>query len=132
MRCILGYIDAHTHTYFRGPEDLKAMVDAGIEGVVVCSFFPAKPSGQSTFIDLFEWLVTAESQRLRGCRIKPYVAVGVHPATVSKVAYHDVLRRMGELIKEGLAYAVGEVGLEEASAGEEEVFKTMISLASAQ
>ena len=34
---MLRFIDSHTHTYLRGPEDLELMSVSGVEGVIICS-----------------------------------------------------------------------------------------------
>jgi predicted metal-dependent TIM-barrel fold hydrolase len=60
----MPFIDAHTHSYLRGPEDLESMALSGVEALVVCAFLPVQPSDSSGLIDLFRWLDTVERARL--------------------------------------------------------------------
>ena len=59
----MRYIDAHTHSHLRGTEDLQAMAQAGVEGVVVCAYLPVRPSHPAGVEDLWRWLVTGGNAR---------------------------------------------------------------------
>ena len=79
---MVRYIDSHTHCYLRGPEDLKSMSSAGIDGVVVCSYFPVKPTGTSTLVDLHRWIEEVELPRLKSFGMVGKAALGIHPRSI--------------------------------------------------
>ncbi|MEM2889885.1 MAG: TatD family hydrolase [Candidatus Hadarchaeum sp.] len=125
----MRFIDSHTHIYLRSFQDIETMSAAGIEGVVVCSYFPVKPTGPNTLVDLHRWLTEVEPQRLEKCGISALVAVGIHPRSIPSTGVRDVLDHISSLFDSGKALALGEVGLETASSEEEKVLLRQISLA---
>jgi len=125
----LRFIDSHTHTYLRGPEDLELMSVSGVEGVIICSFFPVQPSGFSTLHDLFRWLVEEEPMRLSSYGISSRVAVGIHPRSIPEADLKAVLDHILALFDNEKVSALGEVGLETGSQEEEYVLTQQIRIA---
>lgn len=125
----MRFIDSHTHIYLRGSQDVEAMSVAGVEGVIVCSYFPVKPTGPATLIDLHRWLTEVEPERLKKYGISTLVAVGIHPRSIPSTGVQEVLNHMSSLFNSGKALALGEVGLETASSEEEKVLIKQVSLA---
>ncbi len=125
----MRFIDSHTHTYLRGPEDLELMSVSGIEGVIVCSFFPVRPSGFSTMRDLFRWVIEEEPSRLGSYGISSRVAVGIHPRSIPEEETKAVLDHILALFDNEKASALGEVGLETGSKEEEHVLTQQIRIA---
>ncbi|MEM3420745.1 MAG: TatD family hydrolase [Candidatus Hadarchaeum sp.] len=125
----MRFVDSHTHIYLRSFQDIETMSAAGIEGVVVCSYFPVKPIGPSTLVDLHRWLTELEPERLKKCGISALVAVGIHPRSIPSTGVREVLDHISSLFDSGKALALGEVGLETASNEEEKVLLRQISLA---
>lgn len=126
MKCI----DSHTHTYFRGPEDLELMSVSGVEGVVLCSYFPVQPTGSSTVHDFFKWLMEEETARLASCGIDFRVAVGIHPRFIPKYELDQAIERVLAIFDNGIANALGEVGLETGSEEEVDVLVRQLRIAS--
>lgn len=126
---VLRFIDSHTHTYLRGPEDLELMSVSGIEGVVICSFFPVRPSGFSTMRDLFRWVIEEEPFRLSSYGISSRVAVGIHPRSIPEEDVKAVIDHILALFDNEKASALGEVGLETGSQEEEYVLTQQIRIA---
>jgi predicted metal-dependent TIM-barrel fold hydrolase len=125
----MRFIDSHTHTYFRSFEDLKQMSSAGVEGLVVCSYFPVRPTGPSTLIDLYRWVIEGELARLNSCGIVGKAAVGIHPRSIPASDVDAVLSHVENLFETGQASVLGEVGLEVANELEVEVLARQIRLA---
>lgn len=117
----MRFIDSHTHIYFRSFEDLKLMSSAGVEGVVMCSYFPVKPTSSATLIDLYRWMIEEELVRLDSCDMAGKVAVGIHPRSIPTSNVDNVLGYIETLFETGQAFVLGEVGLEIANEEEEEV-----------
>ncbi len=127
----MRYIDTHTHSYLRSTADLAAMSSAGVEGVAVCSYFPVRPTGPSTLVDLHRWIVDDEMKRLQSCGLSGKAAVGVHPRSIPSSGVDEVLQHMEGLFDSGAASALGEVGLETASREEEGVLMRQVAMAQA-
>ena len=125
----MRFIDSHTHAYLRGAEDLELMSLAGVEGLVLCSYFPVMPSGPSTLIDLYKWLIRDEGTRLAKYGMKSWSAIGIHPRSIPEKGVDEVLAHMRVLFSGGKASALGEVGLETGSAEEVEVLTKQLRLA---
>ncbi|MGC8817151.1 MAG: TatD family hydrolase [Candidatus Hadarchaeum sp.] len=125
----MSFIDSHTHIYLRGAQDLEAMSAAGVEGVVICSYFPVKPTGPTTLIDLHRWLAEGESERLKNYGITAFLAVGIHPRCIPSTGVNQVLEHLASFFESGRAMALGEVGLETASEEEAKVLVKQIELA---
>ena len=127
----MPFIDSHTHTFLRGPEDLEAMAIAGIEAVAVCAFLPVTPSGPSTLLDHFRWLDEVERARLAEQGLAMRLAVGVHPRCIPDTGLEIVLAKVEVLLASRAAVALGEVGLETGSEREREVLAAQLRLAKA-
>jgi predicted metal-dependent TIM-barrel fold hydrolase len=123
------YIDSHTHSYLRSSEDIELMSLAGIEGVVVCSYFPVGPSGPATLIDLFKWISEEEPERLSAHGMSMRATVGIHPRSIPESGVKQVLDHIFALFDNELAYGLGEVGLESKSKAEENVFRQQLRIA---
>ncbi len=123
------YIDSHTHTYLRSAEDIELMSLAGIEGVVVCSYYPIFPSGPTTLIDLFKWISEGEPERLSTYGMSMRATVGIHPRSIPESGLKQVLDHMLALFDNELAYGLGEVGIESNSKTEDKVFRQQLRIA---
>lgn len=125
MKCI----DAHTHTYFRSTDDLELMSVSGVEGVVLCSYFPIQPTGASTVFDLFKWLSEEETARLASYGIDFRIAVGIHPRSIPKYELDLALERVLAIFDNEIANGLGEVGLETGSEEEVDVLVRQLRIA---
>lgn len=121
MRCF----DTHIHSEGRSAEDLAFMSKNGIKKAVTCAFYPIEPFYQETLIDLFRKLLSFEKERGNNAGMDLYAAIGVHPRCIPP-SYDKVLEFM-EQDAESIAF--GEIGLEDASEKEAEVFTKQLRLA---
>jgi hypothetical protein len=126
---VAAYIDSHTHLYLRGAEDLLAMAQAGVRAAAICAYLPVRPSGSSTLLDLFRWLVEQEPARFESCGLRALPAVGIHPRCLPESGLEEVLESVDRLLASRAAVALGEVGLDIASAREKEVFAAQLNVA---
>lgn len=126
----MTFIDAHTHTFLRGPEDLARMAHAGVRAAAVCAFLPVAPSGAASLLDLLTWLDTVERARLDRAGIAMQLAAGIHPRSIPPEADIDrVLGAVRSMVETGRAAAIGEIGLETGSGDERALFLRQICLA---
>jgi hypothetical protein len=125
----MHFIDSHTHLYLRSSEDLELMALAGVEGAVLCSYYPIKPSSPSTLIDLYRWLIEEEPERLSKFGLSTWVAVGVHPRSIPNEGIKKVLDHLLMLFNNKQASALGEVGLEVGGKEEEKILVQQMQIA---
>ena len=126
------FIDAHTHTFLRGPEDLALMGSSGTACALVCAFLPVRPTCAGTLLDLFSWLDTVERERLEKRGVRELLAVGIHPRCLPPVRETAaVLERAAAMAEEGRACAIGEIGLEQGTQEERSVLLEQLRLAAA-
>ncbi|RLI79848.1 deoxyribonuclease [Archaeoglobales archaeon] len=120
MKCF----DTHIHSEGRSVEDLTAMANEGIKAAITCAFYPIKPMFQETLIDLFRKLIDFEKYRGKKTGMEIHTAIGIHPRCIPPT-YTKVLEMM-----EGMdSTAFGEIGLEDATQEEIEVFESQLKLA---
>ena len=108
-------IDSHTHLFIAGYLALSKMAKAGYNGVIQCAFIPVRPTGSSTFKDLFNWIIYAEEERCGKVGLKSYPAIGIHPRCMPLSEYERCLSTVEEYLGLEKVRALGEVGLEEGS-----------------
>jgi len=125
MKCI----DPHTHTYFRGPEDLELMSVSGVEGVVLCSYFPVQPTGASTVFDFFKFLAEEETARLASYGIDFRLAMGIHPRFIPKYELDLAVEHVLAIFDNDLANILGEVGLDTGSEEEVDILVKQLHIA---
>lgn len=130
MTAAMKFIDAHTHTFLRGPEDLERMGNAGTVCAVVCAFLPVQPTCAGTLLDLFAWLDTVERERLEKRGIREILAVGIHPRCIPPAPdTAPVIERVKAMLQSGRAGAVGEIGLEKGTDAERGILLEQLRLA---
>ena len=118
----MGFIDAHTHSHLRGTEDLQAMAQAGVGGLVVCAYLPVRLSHPAAVEDLWRWLTTVAGLAAR-------VAVGIHPRCIPDHGIEGLLDTLARLLQSGAAAAIGEIGLEAGTAVEHDLLERQLHLA---
>lgn len=77
----------------------------------------------------FEDLVGRQSDRLWSLGIRPFVALGIHPARIPWLGVEQVLDAIPRLAVGGRVVAIGEIGLEAGGEREEQVFVRQLELA---
>jgi uncharacterized protein len=125
----VSFIDAHTHSHLRGTEDLQAMAQAGVGGLVVCAYLPVRLSHPTAVEDLWRWLLTAETKRLEGAGLAARVAVGIHPRCIPDQGIDGLLDSLARVLGSGAAAAVGEIGLEANTPVEHDLLERQLRLA---
>lgn len=104
------------------------MADFGLRGALV----PARDAVCSSAKDLvahFEELIHTQAVRLEGMGIRAWAALGIHPARIPWHGLDEVLDAIPRLAVNGRLVAVGEVGLWEGGAREEQVLERQLDLA---
>ncbi len=121
-------IDAHIHADTRPYEDFEKMVVAGVEKAISCAHDPLRMSSSDVVLDHINRIMESDTKRAANNGLKLFTAIGVHPRSISP-DYIIVLDKLPELLDNENVVAIGEIGLENASDLEIEVFKKQLRLA---
>ncbi|MEG9194656.1 MAG: TatD family hydrolase [Candidatus Methanoglobus sp.] len=119
--------DPHVHTAGLGLSDLFKLRESGVTEICSLSFYPVRPLFPQTLIDEFRRLEEFENFRCSLASIKMFPAVGIHPRCIPPDH-----RTVIEHLEANDWIAFGEIGLENASDIEREVFRAQIEIAIAK
>jgi predicted metal-dependent TIM-barrel fold hydrolase len=128
VRDVTPFFDAHLHADGLSDEDLRSMACFGLKGALI----PARDAVCPTARDLvahFEELIHIESRRLGRLGIRAYAALGINPARIPWHGLEEVLAAIPRLAGAGRLVAIGEIGLAQGGAREEQVFERQLELA---
>lgn len=113
--------DAHMHADSRPVEDFMQMNMAGVKAIVTCAYDPLRMKRSNVTLEHFDRIVYDEPKRIQKHNIKVYAAVGVHPRAIPD-DYENVIDKLPSYMNEDHVIAVGEIGLDEITPKQEEVF----------
>lgn len=121
-------IDAHIHADTRPYEDFRLMAITGVESAITCAHDPLKMSTSAVVLDHFNRILDNDSKRALDNGLKLYNAIGIHPRSISS-DFMVVFDELPSFLKREEVIAIGEIGLETASANEKDVFIKQLELA---
>lgn len=123
-----AYFDAHLHADGLSNQDLESMALFGLKAALV----PARDAvcdSVKDYVAHFEGLLHLQARRLERSGIRPYAALGVHPARIPWHGLEEILAVIPRLADKGRLVAVGEIGLDKGGPREEQVFERQLQLA---
>ena len=122
------FVDLHLHADGIPAQDLSTLAYFGLKAAVTC----ARDAGAGSSAELLRhWdrLVQIETQRLKAAGIRPMVALALHPARIPWHGVDDLLHRLPHYFDDPRVVALGELGLQEGTAREEEIFSRQLAIA---
>ncbi len=124
-------IEPHIHMFSRTTDDYAAMYAAGIRACVEPSFWMGSNRRYAgTFFDYFRLILEFETVRAERFGIDHYAAVSVNPKEADDARLVDeVLAGMGEYLDHPRCVALGEIGFNQITAGEERAFVKQLGMA---
>ena len=121
-------IDGHIHADTRPYEDFRLMAIAGIDAAITCAHDPLKMSTSAVVLDHFHRILNNDYKRAADNGLKLYAAIGLHPRSISS-DFEVVLNQLPYLLEDDKVIAIGEIGLENASENEKDIFTKQLELA---
>jgi predicted metal-dependent TIM-barrel fold hydrolase len=123
--------DPHIHMTSRTTNDYEAMAAAGIAAVIEPAFWVGQPRTHAgSFEDYFLSLVGWERFRASQFGIRHFCTIGMNPKEANDRALsEDVLALMPRYLEKDGVVAVGEIGYDDVTPVEEEMFSRQIELA---
>lgn len=122
-------IDTHMHADARSGEDFKEMYLAGIDCAITCSYYPYKIPNDTVLLNHLNRILELDTKRAREHGLDLRVALGIHP-TNSNVNPEIIFENLYKWIKSEQIIAIGEIGLEDLTDNEIEIFKQQLDIAS--
>lgn len=121
-------IDAHIHADTRPYEDFEKMVIAGVNTAIACAHDPLRMTTADVVLDHFHRLMNNDTKRAAANGLKLYLALGIHPRSIS-TDFERILDELPGILQEESVVAIGEIGLETTSEKEIDIFKMQLQLA---
>ncbi|WP_406536867.1 TatD family hydrolase [Methanobrevibacter sp.] len=121
-------IDTHIHADARSGEDFKEMYLAGIDSAITCSYYPYKIDSEIILLNHLNRILEYDTKRASQYGLDLKVALGIHPTN----ALENVELIYDELYKwidAKQIVAIGEIGLEDLTDAEIDVFKKQLDIA---
>ena len=127
----MAFCDPHIHMTSRTTNDYQAMADAGITMVVEPAFWMGQPrTSVGTFEDYFLSLVGWEKFRASQFGIHHFCTIALNPKEANNPRVNaGVLEVMPRYLNKDSVVAVGEIGLDDQTPVEKEIFSRQIQMA---
>lgn len=121
-------IDTHMHADARSSEDFEKMFIGGIDTAISCSYYPYKVNNAEILLNHLNRILNFEPKRAMEYGLELKIALGIHPANAIK-DNEIIFDSLKEWIDNKDIIAIGEIGLDENTELEKEVFKKQLELA---
>lgn len=121
-------IDTHIHADARSSEDFKQMYLSGIDSAITCSYYPYKINAENILLNHLNRILEYDTQRASQYGLDLKVALGIHP-TNSIENPQMIFDEMYKWIENRQIVAIGEIGLEDLTETEIDVFKKQLDIA---
>lgn len=127
----MRFIDPHIHMYSRTTDDYERMALSGIRTVVEPSFWLGQARTSSkTLQDYWEHIISFERKRASEFGILHYCAISVNPKEANnKDLAGESLETIKKYLERESVVALGEVGFDDITKQEEDVFAQQLVLA---
>ena len=121
-------IDTHMHADSRSGEDFEQMYLAGIDTAITCSYYPYKIEHEMILLNHLNRILELDTQRAKEHGLKMKAALGIHP-TNSNVKPDEIFENIYKWIANKQIIAIGEIGLEDLTDTEIDIFKRQLDIA---
>ncbi|WP_295602788.1 TatD family hydrolase [uncultured Methanobrevibacter sp.] len=122
-------IDTHMHADARSSEDFELMFQSGIDTAITCSYYPYRIPHEMILLNHLNRILELDTARARQYGLDLKVALGIHP-TNSSINPESIFKQLYRWIDEKQIVAIGEIGLEDLTESEIDIFKKQLDIAS--
>ncbi len=120
-------IDTHIHADSRSSEDFRDMYLAGIDTAITCSFYPYK-ANEEILLNHLNRILEFDTKRALKYGLDLKVALGIHPTNTIENP-ERILNELYSWIENKQIVAIGEIGLEDLTDAEIDIFKKQLVIA---
>lgn len=116
------------HADSRSGEDFRDMYLAGIDTAITCSFYPYKIDNELILLNHLNRILELDTRRAAEHGLDLKVALGIHPAN-TQVKPDIIYENLYKWIENDQIVAIGEIGLEDLTDAELDIFKKQLDIA---
>ena len=116
------------HADARSGEDFEKMYLAGIDTAITCSYYPYRIPHEMVLLNHLNRILELDTARAREYGLDLKVALGIHP-TNSNVNPEKIFESLYGWIESEKIIAIGEIGLEDLTESEIDIFKRQLDIA---
>lgn len=121
-------IDTHMHADARSGEDFKEMYLSGIDTAITCSYYPYKIEHEMILLNHLNRILEYDTKRASEYGLDLKVALGIHPT--NSIEKPDLIyENIYKWIENKDIVAIGEIGLEDLTKNEIDIFKKQLDIA---
>ncbi|MDO5848877.1 MAG: TatD family hydrolase [Methanobrevibacter sp.] len=120
-------IDTHIHADARSSEDFEQMYLSGIDSAITCAFYPYDLFNETVLLNHLEKILNYDTARAKKYGLDLKVALGIHPSNCD-VKPELIYENLYKWIENKDIVAIGEIGLENLTDNEIEVFKKQLEI----
>lgn len=121
-------IDTHIHADARSGEDFKEMYLSGIDSAITCSYYPYKIDSEIILLNHLNRILEFDTKRALEHGLDLKVALGIHPTNAIENP-ESIYSELYKWIDAKQIVAIGEIGLEDLTETEIEVFEKQLDIA---
>ncbi|WP_305512627.1 MULTISPECIES: TatD family hydrolase [unclassified Methanobrevibacter] len=121
-------IDTHIHADARSGEDFRDMYLSGIDKAITCSYYPYKIEHELILLNHLNRILELDTKRASEHGIDLKVALGIHP-TNTNLNPEIIFENLYKWIENKDIVAIGEIGLEDLTDSEIDIFKKQLDIA---
>lgn len=121
-------IDTHIHADSRSGEDFRDMYLSGIDTAITCSFYPYKIDSDTILLNHLNRILELDTKRASEYGLDLKVALGIHP-TNTTTKPDKIYDSLYNWIENNQIVAIGEIGLEDLTEEEINIFKKQLDIA---
>lgn len=121
-------IDTHVHADSRSGEDFRDMYLSGIDTAITCSFYPYKIDNEAILLNHLNRILELDTKRAGEYGLDLKVALGIHPAN-TEIKPDIIYENLYKWIEAKEIVAIGEIGLEDLTDAEINIFKKQLDIA---
>lgn len=121
-------IDTHIHADARSGEDFRDMYLSGIDKAITCSYYPYKIEHELILLNHLNRILELDTKRASEHGIDLKVALGIHP-TNTNLNPEIIFENLYKWIENKDTVAIGEIGLEDLTDSEIDIFKKQLDIA---
>ena len=125
---MIEMIDTHIHADARTGEDFNRMYVSGINTAVTCAYYPYLIDNDIILLNHLMRILNYDTKRAREYGIDLKVALGIHP-TNSNIDGNIIYEKLYSWTENDEIIAIGEIGLEDLTEKEYEIFKKQLDIA---
>ena len=116
------------HADARSGEDFREMFLAGIDTAITCSYYPYRIPHELVLLNHLNRILEFDTKRASEYGLELKVALGIHP-TNSNVNPDKIFENLYKWSETGQIVAIGEIGLEDLTDEEIDIFKRQLDIA---